>query len=67
MAGNKLRAPKNILIDFKPSPRQYELWKLLQPNYCPLCGGDIEQVLVGYDITIILSTGQSVYIVITKI
>ena len=50
MAGNKLRAPKNILIDFKPSPRQYELWKLLQPNYCPLCGGDIEQVLVGYDI-----------------
>lgn len=50
MAGNKLRAPKNILIDFKPSPRQYELWKLLQPNYCPSCGGDIEQVLVGYDI-----------------
>ena len=38
--------------DFPPPaapPRQYELWKLLQPNYCPHCGGEIEQILVGYD------------------
>ena len=50
MAGNKLKPPKNITVDFKPSARQYELWKLLQPDYCPVCGGGIEQVLVGYDI-----------------
>ena len=49
MAVNKLKAPRNIHIDFSPSPRQYELWKLLQPNYCPHCGAEIEQVLVGYD------------------
>ena len=39
MAANKLKAPKNINVDCKPSPKQYELWKLLQPNYCPHCGG----------------------------
>ncbi len=50
MAVNRLKPPKNIHIDFKPSPRQYELWKLLQPNYCPHCGGTLEQVLIGYDI-----------------
>ena len=49
MAVNKLKPPKNLHIEFKPSPRQYELWKLLQPNYCPHCGGEIEQILVGYD------------------
>lgn len=49
MAVNRLKAPKNLRIDFSPSPRQYELWKLLQPNCCPHCGGEIEQVLVGYD------------------
>ena len=49
MAVNKLKTPRNLRIDFFPSPRQYELWKLLQPNYCPHCGGEIEQVLVGYD------------------
>lgn len=37
-----LKAP-NIKIDFKPSPKQYELWKLLQPDYCPHCGGHISQ------------------------
>lgn len=50
MAANRLKAPKNIHIDFKPSPKQYELWKLLQPDYCPQCGGGIEQVLIGYDV-----------------
>lgn len=44
-----LKAPKNLTIDFKPSPKQYELWKLLQPDYCPHCGGQIEQVLIGHD------------------
>lgn len=44
-----LTAPKNLTIDFAPSPIQYELWKVLQPNYCPKCGGELEQELVGYD------------------
>lgn len=44
-----LTAPRNIKIDFKPSPRQYELWKLLQPNYCPKCGGTIGQKQIGSD------------------
>lgn len=48
MASKKLVPPKNLNIDFKPSPKQYELWKLLQPE-CPLCGGNIEQKLIGYD------------------
>lgn len=48
MASKKLVAPKNLRIDFSPSPKQYELWKLLQPE-CPLCGGEIVQVLTGYD------------------
>ncbi|WP_255491195.1 phage terminase large subunit, partial [Dysgonomonas sp. 520] len=50
MAANKLKPPKSLKIDFKPSAKQYELWKLLQPDYCPHCGGHIEQVLIGYDI-----------------
>lgn len=49
MGSAKLKAPQNLQIDFKPSPRQYELWKLLQPNYCPHCGGEIIQALIGYD------------------
>ena len=49
MAANRLKAPRNLKIEFSPSPRQFELWKLLQPNYCPHCGGEIEQVLIGYD------------------
>lgn len=48
MAANRLRPPKNLHIDFKPSVRQFELWKLLQPE-CHICGGDIQQKLVGYD------------------
>lgn len=49
MGANKLIPPQNVRIDFQPSPRQYDLWKLLQPDFCPECGGGIEQVLVGYD------------------
>lgn len=45
----KLKAPEQLHIDFCPSPKQYELWKLLQPE-CPLCGGTIRQQLIGYDI-----------------
>lgn len=50
MGANKLIPPLNVRIDFQPSPRQYELWKLLQPDSCPVCGGSIEQVLTGYDV-----------------
>lgn len=49
MAVTKLRPPRNLRIDFAPSPRQYELWKLLQPDSCPYCGGEIEQALIGHD------------------
>lgn len=45
----KLKVPDQLHIDFCPSPKQYELWKLLQPE-CPLCGGIIRQQLIGYDI-----------------
>lgn len=44
-----LKAPKNLNITFRPSPRQYELWKLLQPDYCPHCGGHIKHVQTGTD------------------
>jgi PBSX family phage terminase large subunit len=46
---NTLQAPSNLEINFLPSPRQYELWKLLQPDYCPYCGGSIELIFIGYD------------------
>ncbi len=42
-----LHAPKNLTINIKPSPKQWELWNLLQPNRCPHCGGEIEQAIVG--------------------
>lgn len=48
MASKRLVPPKTLRVDFKPSPKQYELWKLLQPE-CPLCGGEIAQNLIGYD------------------
>lgn len=46
----KLKASKSVNIEFRPSPKQYELWKLLQPDYCLHCGGQIEQILTGYDV-----------------
>lgn len=49
MAANRLKPPQSLKINFQPSARQYELWKLLQPNFCPHCGGEIEQVLIGVD------------------
>jgi len=48
MAGKKLSAPQGLNIDFNPSAKQYELWKLLQPE-CHLCGGHIGQKLIGVD------------------
>lgn len=51
-----LKAPNNLRIDFRPSPKQYELWKLLQPDYCPHCGGHITQIMTGHDIK-----GNAVY------
>ena len=52
MATGKLKTYlKNMKkLIFNHTPRQYELWKLLQPNSCPKCGGEIEQVLIGYDL-----------------
>jgi len=44
-----LKPPGHLEINFAPSPRQYELWKLLQPDYCPHCGGHIIQVPDGRD------------------
>ena len=49
MATNELKAPTNLNIEFRPSPRQYDLWKMLQPNSCPHCGGEIEQAFIGID------------------
>lgn len=42
-----LKAPTNLTINFAPSAKQYELWQLLQPNRCNLCGGEITQKQVG--------------------
>lgn len=49
MAINTLKPPKSLNIDFAPSARQYELWKLLQPDYCPECGGRLYQKQIGVD------------------
>lgn len=50
MSHGTLKPPKQLVIDFAPSERQYELWKLLSPDYCPHCGGQIEQVYIGKDL-----------------
>ena len=42
-----LKAPENLTINITPSPKQYELWKMLQPDYCPNCGGRIIQKQIG--------------------
>lgn len=38
----KLKAPTNLTINFKPSPKQMVVWKALMPE-CPVCGGKVEQ------------------------
>lgn len=44
----KLKAPSSLNIDFKPSTKQYEVWRALQPE-CPECGGEVVQVPYGTD------------------
>lgn len=56
MGTRKLKAPQNLSINITPSPRQYELWKLLQPDYCPNCGGHITQKQIG-----VTNTGNPLY------
>ena len=56
MGTRKLKAPQNLSINITPSPRQYELWKLLQPDYCPNCGGHITQKQIG-----VTNTGKPLY------
>ena len=43
-----LKEPKGLQIDFRPSPKQYDVWKNLQPE-CPVCGGEIAQKMSGVD------------------
>lgn len=50
-----LKAPQSLHIDFKPSARQYEVWKALQPE-CMKCGGQIIQQVCGID-----RNGQPLY------
>ena len=38
---NGLVPPKHLHINFKPSSRQYDLWRCLEPNSCNLCRGEI--------------------------
>lgn len=45
---HKLEAP-NVTINFKPSPKQLELWNALQPNRCDKCGGKLEMRPNGFD------------------
>lgn len=56
MNTNRLIAPKNLVINFQPSPKQMLVWKALQPE-CPECGGKVEQILKGYD-----TNGNEIYI-----
>lgn len=44
----KLERPQGLTINFKPSERQYELWKALQPGVCE-CGGKLEMKPHGTD------------------
>ena len=45
----KLERPRGLTINFKPSFRQYEVWKALQPNYCDKCGGTLVIKPCGFD------------------
>jgi len=40
----KLKPPEGIKIDFKPSPKQFKIWRNLMPE-CPKCGGEVSIVL----------------------
>lgn len=49
MGTTVLKAPQHLEINFKPSEKQYELWQMLQPNRCNLCGSTIGNKYVGLD------------------
>lgn len=51
----KLERPRGLTINFKPSERQYELWKALQPGVCE-CGGKLEMRPNGTD-----ANGHTIY------
>lgn len=51
----KLEKPRGLTINFKPSERQYELWRALQPGVCE-CGGKLEMRPNGFD-----SHGHQIY------
>lgn len=44
----RLKVPQGLTINFKPSEKQFRLWKALQPE-CHLCGGEIVQKFNGKD------------------
>ena len=48
MGYKTLVPPKDLKINFSPSPKQFELWKALQPE-CHICGGEIKNVYIGTD------------------
>lgn len=45
----RLQAPKNLEINFQPSPKQMVVWKALMPE-CPICGHRVEQMEYAKDI-----------------
>lgn len=44
----RLKEPEYLNMTFKPSPKQYEMWKLVQPQ-CHICGGDVAYECTGSD------------------
>ncbi len=52
----RLERPRGLTINFKPSPRQLELWEALQPNRCDKCGGTLEMRPNGFD-----KSGHQIY------
>lgn len=44
----QLSKPTHLKFDFKPSARQYEVWRSVQPE-CHICGAKIHYVTSGFD------------------
>lgn len=45
----KLERPHGLTINFRPSERQYEVWRALQPGVCDICGSPLEMRPHGVD------------------
>ena len=45
----KLEQPRGLVINFSPSPRQYEVWKALQGGVCDKCGAPLKLEITGHD------------------